>query len=315
MQVQAVTSENDEFNALARELGSAFVQDWWLNLVDGVERLALVDKGGQMIGGFIVYPTKLKGVSCLANPSFTPHIGLFYRKNASNPARVLSEAKEIQKCVAEYLSKRSEKVIDVRLPHEISDVQQFYWNDFDVSPRYTYRVNLASDREELLAAMDAKTRNAIKVAENSDIVVEAAKGAEILPVVVDILKGNQAKVSFDLVERIISKGKSENCIMMSAKEGEHIRAVSFCIVHRDEAYYLFGGNAGAEKGPAGTLVMWKTIETAKERGLKVFDFEGSMIPGVEKFFRGFGGEMTTYFAVQKIPLSLRVAAKLVGKKF
>ena len=40
-----------------------------------------------------------------------------------------------------------------------------------------------------------------------------------------------------------------------------------------------------------------------------------MIPGVEKFFRGFGGEMTTYFAIQKIPLVYKIAAQITGKKF
>jgi hypothetical protein len=61
--------------------------------------------------------------------------------------------------------------------------------------------------------------------------------------------------------------------------------------------------------------MWSAIKVAKSKGVKTFDFEGSMIPGVEKFFRGFGGELTTYFAIQKIPMAYRVAAKIAGKKF
>jgi hypothetical protein len=38
---------------------------------------------------------------------------------------------------------------------------------------------------------------------------------------------------------------------------------------------------------------------ARSKGIEVFDFEGSMIPSVEKFFRSFGGELRPYYSVNK----------------
>jgi hypothetical protein len=32
-------------------------------------------------------------------------------------------------------------------------------------------------------------------------------------------------------------------------------------------------------------------------GFKTFDFEGSGIPAIEKFFRSFGGALTPYFCI------------------
>ena len=43
----------------------------------------------------------------------------------------------------------------------------------------------------------------------------------------------------------------------------------------------------------------KPLKKPKENKSKVFDFEGSMIPQIEKYFRGFGGELTPYFVLQK----------------
>ena len=43
----------------------------------------------------------------------------------------------------------------------------------------------------------------------------------------------------------------------------------------------------------------RAIEEAAATGCTVFDFEGSMLRGVEPFFRGFGGELTPYFRVYK----------------
>jgi hypothetical protein len=45
---------------------------------------------------------------------------------------------------------------------------------------------------------------------------------------------------------------------------------------------------------AAALLLWKAICTAKELGLEYFDFEGSSIPGIEFFFKSFGGLRVDY---------------------
>ena len=44
--------------------------------------------------------------------------------------------------------------------------------------------------------------------------------------------------------------------------------------------------------------MWHGIQFAATVSME-FDFEGSMIPGIESFFRGFGGNPRTYFRVYR----------------
>jgi hypothetical protein len=47
-----------------------------------------------------------------------------------------------------------------------------------------------------------------------------------------------------------------------------------------------------------SLLFWNAIKLASEKGL-AFNFEGSMIPGVERFFRSFGGGLTPVFYISK----------------
>jgi hypothetical protein len=49
---------------------------------------------------------------------------------------------------------------------------------------------------------------------------------------------------------------------------------------------------------------------AAHRGCKVFDFEGSTIPRVEPFIRGFGGTLTPYYSAAKAWLPLECVLKL-----
>jgi endo-alpha-1,4-polygalactosaminidase (GH114 family) len=45
--------------------------------------------------------------------------------------------------------------------------------------------------------------------------------------------------------------------------------------------------------------MWKSILKAKQMNLKIFDFEGSMLPNVERYFREFGGNLVPYYSCEK----------------
>jgi len=56
--------------------------------------------------------------------------------------------------------------------------------------------------------------------------------------------------------------------------------------------------------------MWQSILLAREKGLKTFDFEGSMIPEVEKYFREFGGTLIPYYVAYKAPTALKLILKL-----
>ena len=52
--------------------------------------------------------------------------------------------------------------------------------------------------------------------------------------------------------------------------------------------------------------MWEAITRAREV-TDVFDFHGSMLQPVERFFRAFGGHQTPYLSVTRIGPAVRVA--------
>ena len=55
--------------------------------------------------------------------------------------------------------------------------------------------------------------------------------------------------------------------------------------------------------------MWQSILHAKKLGIEVFDFEGSMLVEVEKYFREFGGELVPYYTVNKAGLPIEMLMK------
>ena len=73
----------------------------------------------------------------------------------------------------------------------------------------------------------------------------------------------------------------------------------YLVYHGDTAYYLAGGaDAGERSSGAQTLALWRAIEAMSPR-VRRFDFEGSMLPGIEHVFRGFGATQVAYSAIRK----------------
>jgi lipid II:glycine glycyltransferase (peptidoglycan interpeptide bridge formation enzyme) len=41
-------------------------------------------------------------------------------------------------------------------------------------------------------------------------------------------------------------------------------------------------------------LLWQAMLFARDRGCGIFDFEGSMVPGVARFYRNFGARPVSY---------------------
>jgi hypothetical protein len=60
-----------------------------------------------------------------------------------------------------------------------------------------------------------------------------------------------------------------------------------------------GSDPELRNSGANSLCMWEAIKFASTV-TKAFDFEGSMIESVERFFRAFGARQVPYFQISKI---------------
>src|SRR5262249_23647230 len=111
------------------------------------------------------------------------------------------------------------------------------------------------------------------------------------------------------------------CRGFIARSRQHVPLGAVWIVWDDKrAYYLIGGfDDAANSSNSVPLAIGRAIEfTAGDLCLSEFDFEGSMIPAVERFFRKFGGTLLpTYTISYRKPVSLgnwiaRKVAKMTG---
>jgi len=83
-------------------------------------------------------------------------------------------------------------------------------------------------------------------------------------------------------------------ILFAYDEVGQVHAVAYTVRDRRTTYYLMGGgDPHLRTSGAGSLLVWEAIRRASADS-QVFDFEGSMLRPVERFFRAFGGRQTPY---------------------
>jgi hypothetical protein len=279
------------------------------------EVLLILDEDGKLFGAFQVATIRLKGVKTLAQPYLHPHCALFTLPIPGAVHAANSRRKKVMRAVANYLSTRKERIFSLPFAPEWVDVQPLQWAGFTANVKYTYRLNLG-EGIDLTANYSTDVRSEVRKA--------IALGAKISNVasqgeVYACLHENAAKQGFVIAERTIER-------LLRAQEAGHGRlfavhyknrlaAVALTLVDKHTMFYIMGA-AQREDGVRGALsyALCEAIADAQRAGLATFDFEGSMIPGVENFFRGFGGDLKPYIHATKASFLLRLALRLAGRR-
>ena len=88
-------------------------------------------------------------------------------------------------------------------------------------------------------------------------------------------------------------------LVLGARDGNgKLHAVGYFIGDKNTVYYLAGGgDSNLRNSGAMSLLMWHAIKKVSLTS-KIFDFEGSMIEPIERFFRSFGAQQVSYSGKQ-----------------
>lgn len=181
---------------------------------------------------------------------------------------------------------------------------------FPYLPSKTIFIDLTKPKDILLSEMHQKTRYNIKVAAKKGVVIEYSTDIDAFA---DFWQEN-ARDRHALPQKKHIKGMyrafSEDAKLLIAKHDGKLVAGVLVLIAYGVGYYMYASaSAEGKKLFAPTLCAWRAILYAKQRGAKLFDFEGiydERFPlkgwlGFTKFKKGFGGREVKFpSAYQKI---------------
>lgn len=280
-----------------------FLKDWWLDAVCPDWDVTLVFNGDKISGAWPYRIERKINVSILRDQVLTPYMGpyVFYPHDLKPSKRDSFQ----HETIAALLEAMPEvKVWHVSSFPGLKQVGLFTDYEFDVQTKQTFIMPLHEEVDDIFNRLHEDYRRNVRRADKELTITNE-------PEMLQQLWGYQ-KATLDrkqvrtLFTQTQIQGMLNACLehdsaaVWVARRNDEIQAIVWQVWDEHTAYYLMGSNNPQTRdNRAMTALLWHAIKHAKLTGKSGFDFEGSMDPGVEKFFRNFGGKRQLYLVLRK----------------
>lgn len=283
---------------------SVFEQPWWLELVaPGKWKETLIEEKGEIVGRFVYVYDKGKIYMPELTQTLGPWICERYRQfQAGN--RQFGRQKEI---ISEMFSQLPEyKSFNMVFDSANEYILPYRWLGFHYSPAFSYRINDLSDIDVLYSRLHKTAKKNIKSARNKTEIVVEDSPDNILNLLDKTYEAQSRRTPGDrefkemVINGALARGKGK--VILAKDADGNLHSGAFLLYDEKVCYYLLGGSDSAYRSSgAQSLVLWEAINFASKVS-KAFDFEGSNVESIEKFFRQFGGSIVTNYRIVRQPL-------------
>lgn len=282
-----------------------FSKDWWLDAICGKDNwgVCLIEEGGQIIASMPYFIKRKFGFTLLSQPPLTQTLGPWLRPSNKKYAKQLSVQKKLLSSLIEQLPDFDH--LSQNWHYSNTNWLPFYWKGFQQTTRYTYILSDLNDQKQLWVELLENIRREIRKAENRF----KLKVIDDLPLDIFLAlnemtfarQGRAVPYSANLVRRLDEACFERQCrkIFIAVDAEGRYHAGVYIVWDENSAYYLMGGgDPDLRNSGANSLCMWRAIRFAATV-TKQFDFEGSSIEPIERFFRAFGAVQTPFFNISK----------------
>lgn len=279
-------------------VNSVFEQPWWLDVVAAnTWKEIIVEEEGEVVARWPIIEER----KAIVMPELNQTLGFWISEKIVKSDTCYNKRKKIINLLLDNLP--TNKDIDIKLDSNVDYFLPFYWRHFEILPRISYRYDDLSNLNILYSKTSTIVKDNIKRAKNK-VTIKSIDDIEILLMLLDQTFYRQnAKNPYrkDLIRKIYHKCKEHDaCYLLYAIDKNGIaRSGNLVVYDKNVCYNLLSGTDPTYRSSgAQTLLVWESIKLASKVS-KSFDFEGSMVEGIENFLRQFGGTPVVYYQIKR----------------
>jgi hypothetical protein len=278
-------------------------QPWYLDAVcaEGSWDVALVEENGKIAGVWTWFKKSFLGIPYITMPHFTKWMGPWL-----HPDRRGRLTEDIERLEIMLGQLPSVVKLNQHCHPEFQNWLPLYWQGFQQTTRYTY-ILVIDDLEQVQAGFNRSVRRNIK---KGDTLLKLEE-RQSLPEFYRMLGKSFERQSlslpygYPLFERHILSLIDHNAVKLfwAVDEEGRLHGVSVLTWDKHRAYYHLGGDDPLfRESGVGQYLTWKAMVYAHQHlPGRIFDFQGSMLKGVEVVRRNFGAVQEPYFSIRKGP--------------
>jgi hypothetical protein len=279
--------------------GILYCKTWWLEATAPGRWEVLVLRSGAEIKA--AWPLVYNARGNISMPPLTQKLGILFAPSSARYAKQLGD--EIAVC-DQFLDHISPQIGVSQQFHEaFQNWLAFMWRGFEQTTKYTYIFDDLQNVSDYMSRMTNDCRQRINKAVKELTVTET----DDLQLMYNInaltfeRQGAKCPYSLEFVQRIHNacRANAGARILIAKDSAGNIHASDYMVYDRRCAVSIIqGADPKFRKGGAQRLLDWDSINFAATVSEK-FDFEGSVMPGVEPYNRGFGAKQTPYFVLRR----------------
>jgi len=199
-------------------------------------------------------------------------------------------------------------LIEIQLNHG-NKVENGSWK---VSKRLTHHLDLQNSYEAIQKNYSDNLKRNLKKARQNDLVVSNEFKTRTL---IELFKSNRGKEvetlkerDYATLEKLVDEGTKRNLITKSGvmMNGKLEAGAIFLQSNREYIFLFSATGEQAKESGAMTFIIDHFIKSHASSQMKL-DFEGSMDPGLARFYKSFGSNEVVYLQIRKnnLPLPVR----------
>ncbi len=187
---------------------------------------------------------------------------------------------------------------------EFDDVRPFAWNDYEVTPGYTYVVDLEGTEAELLKRFSSDARSNIRNASEEAYVVEEGDGDDVERIVEQVQaryesQGRPFHMSQSFA-RSMYEVLPEGAIRPYAcrVDGEFVGGI--LVVESDTTRYRWQGGVKPDADvdlSINDLLDWHVMRDGLRDGLERYDLVGAGVPSINRYKAKFNPRLETHYTI------------------
>jgi hypothetical protein len=245
----------------------------------------------------------------LTQSGLTQTLGPWIEVSAAKPARALAHEHEL---LAELESKLPPaQGFSQQFSPSMLNALPFHWAGYRLEARYTYRLHGLRASSDLWAGLRDNIRREVRKARKRVEIVDDLGIDRFFDVLSKTYERQGIPTPHSLAELArleeACAARGAGALLFARDDAGQVHAAVWVVWDRNGAYYLLAGaEPNLRTSGASSLLAWEAILRAGER-TDVFDFHGSMLQPVERFFRAFGAHQTPYLSVTRMSPALRLA--------
>lgn len=284
-----------------------FSRDWWLDATAGPDAwdVVVVKKAGRVAASMPYMIRRFGWVKVFGQPALTQKLGPWFRAGEGKTATRLTAEKELMQGLIDQLPRFDH--FTQNWHYGCTNWLPFAWNGFRQTTRYTYVLADLRDPDEIWSGFQHNIRSECRKAWSrfglqvrDDLPIEVFLALNRMTFARQRMSSPYTEAFVRRLDAACAARACRKCFIAVDPQGRH-HAGLYIVWDENSSYGLMTGSDPALRtSGAVSLCFWEAIRHAA-RVTERFDFGGSMLQPVERFFRGFGAFQVPYFHISKTP--------------